>query len=224
MLIRKTYQSVIAIALCLFMLSAYAFQPMVLTQAKDQVDEYYLSGQHEVEVQQIVNQAKAFLQLAVTQNSASPHPKKLAMVLDIDDTSLNNFNQMRQWDFASNDGSWDAIQKNTNIPANLPVLELYNYARQLGVTVFFITARPDVYTDSTKKALENAGYKGYAGLYLITKQYDKVPYNVFKTAIRKQISDSGYDIVVNMGDQYSDLVGGYSRQIYKLPNYMYGSY
>lgn len=223
-MLRRSYQSIIAIVLCLFMVSAYAFQPMVLTQAKDQVDEYYLSGQHEVEVQQVVNQAKAFLQQAVTQNSASPHPKKLAMVLDIDDTALNNFTQLRQWDFANDNESWDAVQANTKIPANAPVLELFNYAKQLGVTVFFITARPDVYTDPTKKALENAGYTEYAGLYLMPKKYTWSQAATFKTETRRQLTSQGYDIVVNMGDQYSDLVGGYARQIYKLPNYMYGSY
>ena len=31
----------------------------------------------------------------------------------------------------------------------------------------------------------------------------------------------GYDILVNVGDQRSDLTGGYARRGFKLPNPMY---
>ncbi len=31
----------------------------------------------------------------------------------------------------------------------------------------------------------------------------------------------GYAIIVNIGDQYSDLKGGYCETVYKIPNHIY---
>ena len=39
--------------------------------------------------------------------------------------------------------------------------------------------------------------------------------------MRKEITQQGYDIVFSIGDQQSDLVGGYSDKTYKLPNPYY---
>ncbi len=43
----------------------------------------------------------------------------------------------------------------------------------------------------------------------------------YKTAMRKKITEQGYDIVLSMGDQYSDLVGGYDDAMFKVPNPYY---
>ncbi len=44
---------------------------------------------------------------------------------------------------------------------------------------------------------------------------------LFKAACRKEIESKGYHIVVNMGDQLSDLEGGHADGEFKLPNPMY---
>ena len=43
----------------------------------------------------------------------------------------------------------------------------------------------------------------------------------YKTGARKDIEAQGYRIVVNVGDQFSDLVGGHADRGYKLPNPFY---
>jgi hypothetical protein len=43
----------------------------------------------------------------------------------------------------------------------------------------------------------------------------------FKTEVRRKLTAQGYIIVVNIGDQYSDLNGGYAERTYKLPNPFY---
>ena len=44
----------------------------------------------------------------------------------------------------------------------------------------------------------------------------------YKAGTRKHIEqDLGYDIVLNVGDQWSDLQGGYADQVLKLPNPTY---
>jgi hypothetical protein len=40
-------------------------------------------------------------------------------------------------------------------------------------------------------------------------------------AVRQRLSEEGYRILVNIGDQESDLAGGYAEFAVKLPNYIY---
>jgi predicted secreted acid phosphatase len=43
----------------------------------------------------------------------------------------------------------------------------------------------------------------------------------FKAPTRREIVEQGYTIVLNMGDQLSDLEGGYAERTFKLPNPFY---
>jgi hypothetical protein len=43
----------------------------------------------------------------------------------------------------------------------------------------------------------------------------------FKAPKRREIEAQGYEIVLNMGDQESDLEGGYAERTFKLPNPFY---
>ena len=43
----------------------------------------------------------------------------------------------------------------------------------------------------------------------------------FKSGARRAIEDDGYKILVNIGDQDSDLNGGVAKKAFKLPNPMY---
>lgn len=44
----------------------------------------------------------------------------------------------------------------------------------------------------------------------------------YKANTRKHIEqDLGYDVVLNIGDQFSDLIGGYADRAVKLPNPTY---
>ena len=42
-----------------------------------------------------------------------------------------------------------------------------------------------------------------------------------KTAARRALYREGYTIVANLGDQESDLRGGYAEHIFKLPDPLY---
>jgi hypothetical protein len=41
---------------------------------------------------------------------------------------------------------------------------------------------------------------------------------VMKSGLRYSIERLGYKIILNIGDQESDLAGGFSERTYKLPN------
>jgi len=79
----------------------------------------------------------------------------------------------------------------------------------------------------TKKNLAYAGYKDWKELvlYPVAESTDRQlvfpEAATFKTAVRWSIICRGYRIVLNMGDQLSDITGGFADKTFKLPNPFY---
>lgn len=107
-----------------------------------------------------------------------------------------------------------------NDPAIMPTLSLYKMAIKNKVAVFFITGRQELQRQTTIQNLKSTGYTQYARLYM-RKNGDTQEAGKYKSAIRKKLVAQGYDIIGNIGDQYSDLSGGYADAVYKVPNPMY---
>jgi predicted secreted acid phosphatase len=101
-----------------------------------------------------------------------------------------------------------------------PVLTLARLARDRGVAVFFLTGRSERSRTVTEGNLRRAGYEWTA---LILKPDDLTTTSAvdFKAPERKKLVDQGYTIIVNIGDQMSDLDGGFAERTYKLPNPFY---
>ena len=149
--------------------------------------------------------------------------EKLATVLDIDETSMTNFCELRREDYGF---ILTAFNKWLGSPESaMPIpgtLRLYNKARAAGIEVFFITGRADELRDATAKNLETAGYKGWKGLALRVGPQKQMATVAYKSEERKKIVDAGYRIVLNMGDQWSDLNGDARGEVsVKLPNPFY---
>ncbi|HSY02695.1 MAG TPA: HAD family acid phosphatase [Acidobacteriaceae bacterium] len=143
-----------------------------------------------------------------------PHPgRKLAVVLDIDETSLSNYAEILQADFAYNHAAWDHWVDQATAPAIPGTLRFYQEAGKLGVAVFFITGRPESQRAATEKNLRSQGFTQWAGLTLRAPAEANTPTTAFKSAARQRIVAAGYRIVVNMGDQMSDLNGSPQAQV-----------
>jgi predicted secreted acid phosphatase len=127
--------------------------------------------------------------------------EKLAIVLDIDNTSLATY-----------------FKGGYPTPATPGVLKLAQYAHAHGVSVFFVTARPDFIELATEYNLDEVGYPvdGLYGRSLIDL-FGEV--SAFKTAQRAKIEAKGYTIIANVGNNTTDLTGGHAEQTYKLPDY-----
>jgi len=166
---------------------------------------------------------------------AERHITKPAMVLDIDETSLNNLEQMQINDYgyigmgpctlkehyACGSGDWDKTMRATAIR---PTLELYKAAIEKGVAVFFVTGRREDADGSertyTEMNLQKVGYTGYKRVYLRpADSTGKV--SDYKAAMRAAIEAQGYHILVNLGDQPSDLEGGHAERGFPMPNPAY---
>lgn len=147
---------------------------------------------------------------------------KLALVLDIDETSLSNYDELAAADFRNATAALATSAIAADAPAIAPTLELFNDARDTNVAVFFITGRPDsipIFRERTVQNLTSAGYSGWKDLIL--KPADAHGTVAYKSGARADIEADGYRIVLNVGDQDSDLKGGHADKAYKLPNPFY---
>ncbi|MCX4777685.1 HAD family acid phosphatase [Streptomyces sp. NBC_01264] len=135
--------------------------------------------------------------------AASPAGEKPAIVLDIDNSSLEtDFHWF--WTFPT--------------PAIAQVRDLTRYANDRGVAIFFVTARPGIVYSLTERNLKAVGYP-VSGLYVrdLPALFGEV--SAYKTAKRAEIEARGYTIIANIGNNQSDLVGGHAERTVKLPDY-----
>ena len=144
--------------------------------------------------------------------------KNLAVVFDIDETILDNRPFLRSKTDINPKEFFAWVAKGDDPPLE-PVALLNEWARANGFAVFLITSRYEELRLPTIMNLVKAGI-AYDGLYMAPNGY-LGPAEAVKTAHRKAIEDMGFTIVENVGDQDSDLVGGYSLDCEKLPNKMY---
>jgi acid phosphatase len=149
--------------------------------------------------------------------------EKLALVLDIDETSLTNYCEMKREDYGFISVPFNEWAVSSEADMALPgTLRLFNEARAAGLEVFFITGRPGEQKAATARNLEAAGYKGWKGLALREGEEKTMATVAYKSEERKKIVDAGYRIVMNVGDQWSDLNGEPRAEIsVKLPNPFY---
>ena len=201
-------------------------QPINAGDAKIATLAYYDSGAYQKGLDAVVAQAINWLK---SRASAVQRP---ALVLDIDETALSNWEILKRDDFGRPIGgpcdlasaapcgwaAWDQLGRD---PAIGSTLGLFQQARAINVTVFFITGRPENQRAATERNLTAVGYGGYANLYMVPNDAHFDSAVDFKTPIRAEIERAGYTIIENMGDQPSDLMGGHAERTFLLPNPFY---
>ena len=195
-----------------------------LVEAKRHVIAYVDSGRYQTDIGAVVEQARIYLESRVQRGG------KLAIVVDVDETALSNLPSLRANDYGfiipgpcelprgpCGLAAWILMAQAEPIK---PVLALVRLARDRGVAVFFLTGRPERRRAATEANLRAAGYEWTA---LILKPDDLTTKSAveFKAPERKKLQDQGYTIIVNIGDQMSDLEGGFAERTYKLPNPFY---
>jgi acid phosphatase len=148
--------------------------------------------------------------------------ENLALVLDIDETSLSNYEEMVKADFAYDSAVFNAWINSAKAPAIPGTLRLYKEAQRLNVSVFFITGRADSERDATERNLREQGYQNWQQLYLRPAALSSKPVYVFKSGARAEVVAQGYRIVLNVGDQWSDDRGEPQAEFFvKYPNPYY---
>jgi acid phosphatase len=133
--------------------------------------------------------------------------EKLALVFDIDETTLSNYQELVKQDFAFEKDVFDAWAQSAQAPAIGGTLRLYKEAQKVGVSIFLITGRPDDERDATERNLRAQGFDGWKGLALRPANHGKQTVIEFKSRERAKIAVQGYKLILNVGDQWSDLKG-----------------
>jgi hypothetical protein len=195
-----------------------------LYDAQRLVEEYIRGGRYDDDVAKVVADARAWLEER-TRTAVKP-----AIVLDIDETSLSNWPAYRLngWVRLVNGGcdlrqgpcglrAWQALGQSKAIA---PTLALERRARELGVAVFFISGRPPNLREATERNLKNEGYE-WTGVILQPEGVHFESAVDFKAPERRKLTEQGYTVVLSLGDQQSDLTGGYAERTFKLPNPVY---
>lgn len=192
-----------------------------LSTFKSTLMRYHDSGEYAKDIEAVTQRALRYSKQRIADNQRSAHPKKLAAVFDIDETSLSNYANMRIMNFGGKPSAINKAERQGKDPAIPATRALYRYLTQHGVSVFFVTGRVESERAATQSNLNRAGYRGFKALILKPVQYNEPSAIPFKTSARRKIQAQGYDILFTMGDQYSDLKGGYADKTFKLPNPYY---
>lgn len=142
----------------------------------------------------------------------------IAIVSDLDETLLDNRQEVMDHPDEAKE-YFDKWISEGRSPLLEPTAEFLSWARRNGFAIFFISGRGEAMRRITIENLLKHQI-AYDGLYL-RQPGDTASNSAMKTNYRKQIEDMGFKIVLSIGDQYSDLIGGNAENCVKLPNKMY---
>jgi predicted secreted acid phosphatase len=146
-------------------------EPHNVGDAKFAAIAYYKSGAYERDLAAVASRVGTRLA------ERAPQISRPALVLDIDDTVLSNWEVIMADDFGRVFGGpcrslpngpcgWVAWDLRARTPAIQQMLAVFKQARSLGVAVFFISGRDERQRAATIKNLRAVGFAGYRGLYL----------------------------------------------------------
>jgi predicted secreted acid phosphatase len=175
--------------------------------------------------------------LAKAYAQSAKHGKKPAIVLDVDDTTLWTYDmEVADMHFNFNPAEQDVWVQDQRFPATPGMVDFVEAATSAGFAVFGLTGRNDNQKTATVGNLAKVGYDEFTLENTYTKWTgagaSQQPSYIhcaaascttveYKAQTRKHIESLGFDIAINVGDQWSDLQGGYADSILKLPNPTY---
>jgi acid phosphatase len=148
--------------------------------------------------------------------------ERLGIVFDIDETVLSNWPELQKLNmgfYQPLEDEWERSEKAEAIPGSVA---LYKEAVASGVTVFFITGRPEAMREVTAANLRDQGMTEWKKLVLRSKEEQNETAVVYKSSERRKIVAEGYTLIMSVGDQWSDLNGEPHAEVsVKLPNPFY---
>ena len=180
----------------------------------EEITQYYESGEYDADLKKATAAATKSLTAQLKKK-----PKKPAIVFDIDDTLESTYECAKKSNFDR--AAIGLCQARTEQTPIAPVWKLLKLAQKKKVALVVITGRPKGIAPGTTEQLKRDGLKGKYTLVMRPNSDFGTPAQPYKAKARKAIQKKGYKILVNIGDQQSDLAGGASVKTFKVPNPMY---
>ncbi|MDR3667050.1 MAG: HAD family acid phosphatase [Ignavibacteriaceae bacterium] len=185
-----------------------------LQTAKKNVAKYYESGEYSNDVKKIISDAENDInKLDIHSNSA--------VVFDVDETSLSNYESIKKIYFGYDPVKWDNWINEAKAPAIPEVKQFYDFLLLKKIKIIFLSSRNSTQYDATYRNLKNVGYTEFDTLILKDNSDSSHTSLAFKSRQRELLTNKGYEIIADIGDQKSDLEGKDHGIQIKLPNYLY---
>jgi len=187
---------------------------MNLSEAKNRVQNYYESGEFEMESKNIIDCAINYIE-GITLNDRS------AVVFDVDETALSNYQITKETGFGFIPDISEEWQLKGIADALPQTKRFYDYLVSNNIHVIFLTGRQNKFWNATYKNLIDKGFLKFDTLIVRETKERDLSASEFKGAKRMDLVRNGYDIIASAGDQWSDFAGGNCGYKIKLPNYLY---
>ena len=180
------------------------------------------SGEREFDIRMQLDRAREIINSYISQCGKTSRGmyNTFSIVIDIDDTMISLNDTVKKYDDGWFDASLEEIMIRTDYPAFQCTLDFINWCLTKNIRIFVLSSRRKKYEETTKKLLSNAGYENYTAL-ILRDDDDHGTIQNYKISQRKALIDNGAHILINIGDQPSDLAGGYSDYEIKIPNPFY---
>jgi predicted secreted acid phosphatase len=205
--------NIISVILLSFTFISCGSAPVNLLVAKKIVANYYESGKFSDDLKKIIADAENDInKLDIHSNSA--------VVFDVDETSLSNYESIKKIYFGYDPVKWDNWIYEAKAPAIPEVKQFYDFLITKKIKVIFLSSRKSPQYDATYRNLKNVGYVEFDTLILKSTSDTSISLS-FKSKQRELLTNKGYDIIADIGDQESDLEGKDHGLQIKLPNYLY---
>jgi predicted secreted acid phosphatase len=177
----------------------------------------YAKGDYLVAVKKVAADVEKW----IVGRSAQKQPdEKLLVVFDLDETLLNNQGYFDLVDYGYTSQTWTDWNLKGKAEAIEPVKQLFLDLRKRGIAIALITGRREKTRSGAVANMTFVGCEGYQFL-IMRPDDDRGSVIPFKTGERRRLAQQGYAIIANVGDQESDLAGGYSERVFRLPNPFY---
>lgn len=195
----------------------------------DEIIAFRASGGYQADIRGVNARARAYIrtwldeQCGVNATVAQVRGCRAMLVSDIDDTLISwySFYADPAIDFQYVSIAEAAAKEGCTPPAIKQTIALLAYAQARGVAVALMSGRKEAERATTVACLDRVGVTGYRKLILRAPAEAKLSAQDYKSQRRRQLEQAGWNIMLSIGDQPSDMLGGSTDAGFLLPNPMY---
>ncbi len=185
----------------------------------EQIRLYRASGEYIRDRKRITESAKTFLDLWMKQ-ICKPINCSPAIVFDFDDTLVSWYEILDKIDFTADSTITRPAMRNCTTPPIEETIALLKHAQKNDIQVYVISGRTESMRAETEACMAQIGIAS-ADLILVQPDQEHLTAKAYKSQERAKLQKAGRTIGLSIGDQVSDVAGGFAAGSFVVPNPMY---